>query len=217
MQHGKIQIRPLAAVVVLVGLLLGCTQAEPLPQDGTQPTGLLLFQVSAPFTGKLIFQTLNATIIGNTGGISGADGLCNSDLNRPNSSTYKALLSDASGVGSRIACMTTNCTTGGATENFDWVLKANTSYYRADGITHLFTTNASGIFVFGTMSNTFSDGGLLFWTGLNTDWLGNVNICADWTAGGNGQVGADNVTSSAAISNASVACGTNLTLLCVEQ
>ena len=42
---------------------------------------------------------------------------------------WKALISAS---GQRIACTTSNCSGSGQAEHLDWVLKANTTYYRAD-------------------------------------------------------------------------------------
>lgn len=114
-----------------------------------------IFQTNSTYDGDLVGSAST--------GISGSDVKCNADTNKPtDGSTYKAILTDAT---NRTACSTTvNCTT--ASENIDWVLKANTAYARTDG-TPLFTTNSAGIFVFGVMTNSFAGGGQ-FWTGIST-------------------------------------------------
>ncbi len=148
--------------------------------------------------------------------IDKADAVCNADSNKPNSSTYKALISTSD----RIACTSANCTVGGATENKQWILKANTTYKKSDGTT-LGTTNSSGIItgnlgtdLGGTNSVDFA------WTGLSSDWQGDSNDCSAWNddhnsgkgiAGGLWEIG------SAWISGYQYGCDQKMSLICVEQ
>ena len=125
---------------------------------------------------------------GNMGGVSGADAICNSDSNKPVTTTlYKAILSD--GV-SRIACTSSNCVASGVAENVDWVLEPNTTYARPDQ-TVIGTTTAAGIF---TSANAITTSTHEFWTGLSYYWVppSSLYTCNEWTSstpGVTGQMG----------------------------
>ncbi len=174
---------------------------------------------SGSSTGTKIFVTASF-YNGSLGGVSGADNKCMSDSNKPDSNTYKALIvGDEGGQVTRSACSTANCG-GGSSENVNWVLKPNTTYYRSDGTTKIMTTNSSGIFVFGTLDNLFLNApNGTWWTGLNSDWTTNSNNCSGWTStSGNGIVGGIGITDSQAISGSSpIACTFSYHLVCVEQ
>ncbi|MCB1200943.1 MAG: DUF1554 domain-containing protein [Leptospiraceae bacterium] len=153
---------------------------------------------------------------GNLGGFSGADEKCNSDGSKPSGGgTYKAMLVDGT---NRRACSTANCS-GGTGEHIDWVLKPNTKYVRADGTNEIFTTNANGIFEFGTLSNSISETTLFAWTALNNDWTSSTNNCQAWSStSGGSRVGAASSSTGNAINVTSQTCTTStLRLYCVEQ
>ncbi len=169
---------------------------------------------------KIIFITA-ATSEGNFGGISGADDFCMADMNKPNSSDYKALIV---GSATRVACGTPNCS-GGTLGQTDWVLAPDTTYVRSDGITTIGTTNSDGIFDF-PLENSFTGSTGFFWTGLNNDWTTSTNDCLNgmtvmpWdtsSGGSSGELGSTNQVSGLAISNGSDTCGTFKSLACVEQ
>lgn len=152
---------------------------------------------------------------GNLGGASGADAKCNTDANRPSTtSTYKALITDSS----RRACSTANCS-GGISENQDWVLYPNKTYYRADGTTVVMTTNSAGITSFPLNAGMATGAANTHWTGMNADWTNNTNSCSNWiSTSGNGTAGVINNTSSFAIFNLSQSCNQpNVFLMCVER
>ena len=197
----------------------------------TQPTGLSCavtngsgtvasanitnISISCSTIDKKIFVT-DATYNGNLGGFSGADDKCNSDGNKPSGGgTYKAMLVDGT---NRRACSTANCS-GGTGEHIDWVLKPNTKYVRADGTNEIFTTNANGIFEFGTLSNSISETTLFAWTALNNDWTSSTNNCQAWSStSGGSRVGAASSSTGNAINVTSQTCTTStLRLYCVEQ
>lgn len=114
-------------------------------------------------------------------GIWGADYKCNTDINRPNSSNYKAMLVDGMSM-NRVACITPNCS-GGLTEQIDWVLKPNQMYQRSDG-TVIATTNADGIFNFSTaLVNSISATSNVAWTGMLNDWTADSDNCKGWMDG----------------------------------
>ncbi len=179
-------------------------------------------------TNKYIFLT--ATRHANFGGISGADAYCQSQKTASFASLageateYKAFLVDGT---NRRACSTTDCS-GGVSENINWVLKANTDYYRLDGTTDtkIFTTNSSGIINFTggatLLTPIDSSSSTLWWTGMGTDWIV-FNTC-NTTPWGNGtgfaNRGAGGVTSSLTADSPFGSCsvGTNtIKVLCVRQ
>ncbi len=168
-------------------------------------------------TNPILFVTA-ASHNGNFGGISGADNVCMTDANKPSGGTYKAFLVDGT---NRRACATGNCTVA-AGNNIDWVLAPNKTYYRSDGTTPILTTNGAGIFVFGTLTNSFLTSGTNYWTGLFTSWITSA-ACTAWTSSSGasiGRVGVGNLTNSQSISDATPACddgGMNIFLICAEQ
>jgi len=121
---------------------------------------------------RFIFYTSTASN-GNLGGVAGADAKCNAAPNKPNSSTYKAII----GGGGRTACTTANCS-GGPTEHNDWVLYPNQKYVRTGDALEIATTTANGIFTF-PLVNTISDSSSSPWTGLSTNWT-NLYACSGW-------------------------------------
>ncbi len=155
-----------------------------------------------------------STYNGNLGGIAGANAKCMADGNYLGSDTYKALIVDGT---NRIASVTANLGDG----QVDWVLKSNTNYFRSDGTTLIMITNANGIFVFGTLTNSFDTPATAYWTGLNNNWrTDGVSICSSWidgTVGSNGSTGNGASSNSAAIHSGSVSCDNINRLLCVEQ
>jgi hypothetical protein len=162
---------------------------------------------------KLIF-TSNTTTTGNTGGISGADSICNSDSAKPvNTGTYKALIVN---LGIRVASVTADVGDG----QLDWVLLPNQLYTRTNGIV-IMTTNSSGIHVFGpNLTSAIGISGAAIWTGLNTDWTTSGG-CVNWTdgsAGPFGRYGVDNANTLASINGGNIICSTSTNkLYCVQQ
>ncbi len=146
-----------------------------------------------------------------------ADARCMADITRPATGNYKALLVSAA---TRLACTTNNCT-GGAAENLDWVLKPATSYRRLSDGAALMTTNASGIFIFGTLTTPFSAGIPGWWTGMNAATWRLASACTsnNWTTtGGSANFGDPNLQTSGSLSNGTDPCTTTGSkLLCVEQ
>ncbi|MBL8018731.1 MAG: DUF1554 domain-containing protein [Leptospirales bacterium] len=162
----------------------------------------------------------------NLGGPTGADALCNNSAQSTNkpSGTYKAMVVDSS---TRRPCATPtdpNCSGG---MDPSWIMQPSTTYYRADGTTVVFTTNANGIVVFGTITQiTTSSFGV--WTGLNADWTNHGNDCSAWTSssGGapgpstRGKQGQSDQTNGSTLAVAPAAgqnCATTGYVYCVEQ
>jgi len=155
----------------------------------------------------------------NLGGISGADAVCNSDADKPSGGgTYKAFMVD--GV-NRIASVTANAGDG----QVDWVLHANTTYYRADGTTVIGSTGSTSLFNFplSIAANPFNIVSTGYFTGMNAanDWTSSADNCSAWasnSAGVNGTV--SDGSSHAGILTAgsvTVACNNLSTIICVEQ
>ena len=151
---------------------------------------------------------------GNIGGAAGADALCMNSAAKPATGVYKALIVDSG----RRACQNSNCTS--ATENINWVLKPNKTYYRTDALTVIGTTNAAGIIIF-PLQNTVSATANLAFTGLNSDWISNSAFtCNNWTSGDTGDqsaVGDLSSTGGASIFQQKLFCNLNAQLICVEQ
>lgn len=186
------------------------TSSDPL-YNGINPTDLTLTNIDV---GEKRTFVSSAASIGNLGGIAGADAVCNSDAAKPSitPNIYKAMIVDGT---TRKASTTTNAGDG----QIDWVLLPSTSYFRTNGTTQIMTTNANGIFPFGTLTNSFETAAIPYWTGLNTNWTTSANTCSNWSSmAGNGQVGQATPTTNASISGASSPCnGAVPFLLCVQQ
>ncbi|MCB1177023.1 MAG: cadherin-like beta sandwich domain-containing protein [Leptospiraceae bacterium] len=189
-------------------------------QNGSQNTYTINVTRESPAltpTGLRIFVT-DAVYDGNLGGVSGADSKCNSDINKPNDgSTFKALVSaDPNGVVSdRSACNAGNCST--ANQNRDWVIKANSEYFRSSDSARILTSTAAGILIFGSLENNISTSNLDVWTGLNGDWTVSDN-CADWTSNSStGRVGNSNFLNQNSIGLKVETCSLQKHLICVEQ
>ncbi|MBF0443641.1 MAG: DUF1554 domain-containing protein, partial [Oligoflexales bacterium] len=163
---------------------------------------------------------------GDGGGVTKADSNCN-DINDPNrppgaSLTYKALIVDGT---NRVACTSANCTTGGASENVNWVLKASTYYknWVSSSSTVIGQTTSAGLFSF-SISAKINTGFNPCWTGLNADFTiknDGSSRCTSWTdnsagpEGGSGQTNAQ--TSSLIDSGGTTPCNSSSKLICVEQ
>lgn len=136
---------------------------------------------AAAASSKYIFSSATKTN-GNIGGITGADALCNADANKPNASTYKALIVD----GTNRTCGAADDCTGGT----DWPLKANTTYVRkSDGATFAVTDVNKVFYTFDT--NQLNDGtASLSWAGISGNYTDHANNCNNWTSSSNGVTGA---------------------------
>ena len=184
------------------------SEGSQLAYEYTTPSGFT--------TSTLTFISAGSTT-GDLGGVAGADNACITDANYPGEGTFKAMVVDNI---SRTACTTANCS-GGTVEHTDWVFQADRAYYRSNGTTTILTTNADGIFVFGTLTNSFTGTGENFWTGLSTDWRTNVtNYCSSWSDGSGGDYGSTgdgNSNDGASINDSAPSCNTTRKLICVQQ
>ncbi|WP_232227785.1 DUF1554 domain-containing protein [Leptospira wolbachii] len=160
----------------------------------------------------------------NLGGIIGADNKCSLDANKPSSGNYKALIVDNV---NRRACNSVNCTSGGITEQIDWVLAPNTSYVQASSpSTIIFISDANGVYN-NNLTNLISVAAAAIWTGIKNnpswDWqTDTTHTCSSWVDSVSASCGSYGVTSwtdsrSIAITSAFGNGGTLNNLLCVEQ
>jgi hypothetical protein len=144
-----------------------------------------------------------------------ADMKCGIDPGKPiGAGTYKAMIVSSA----RTACISANCTTSGAAEHLDWIFTPNTTYYQADGLTVVATTDANAL-----MPATFiniATPHAKYWTGLITDWTTSSMNCANWGNTGMSTCGGSSPNNASANFTdiwGSVTCSAPQQLLCVEQ
>lgn len=142
--------------------------------------------------------------------ITAADNFCNADATAISlGGTYKAMLVNSA----RVACSTANCG-GGISENINWVLYPNQTYYRADGTTVIGTTNASGIFSF-PLNNSIGTVADVVWAGFaGADW---TNAGNQWTSTASAYYAQINLDFFYAISSGSGPGTYAHSVYCVEQ
>lgn len=149
---------------------------SPAPTYSITIAGTALFQniTSNQMPNRLTFVTTN-TSTGNLGGVAGADSFCMNDPGHPDA---------ALPLGSRRSFKAFITTTGGSVRQWDrpastgtagridWIMEANTNYFRINGTTLIATTGADQRF--SAMSNSV-DGT------TNESWLGFL-AGGNWTA-----------------------------------
>lgn len=193
----------------MLALVFGVGCNEPRNDDGIP----LVLLTSLTSTDLHVFLASGAT--GARSGVTGFDTLCAQSTSGHGPGSYKAFVADST----RRPCTTANCS-GGASENLNWILKPNRTYYRDSNFvrTTIGVTNSAGIFAF-PLSNSMHTGFTAPWTGLNTNWTVSTDTCSNWsTTAGNGARGDGSSTSNTAINNSSSdACSNANTFLCVEQ
>ncbi|HMU83384.1 MAG TPA: DUF1554 domain-containing protein [Leptospiraceae bacterium] len=165
----------------------------------------------------IVFRTTSTFAGTAVGGVSGADTKCNADANKPaNTGTYKALITDGA---ARVACTSANCATSGIAEHSDWVMYPATEYRQVNQTTVIFTTNANGIFILPGALAGWDGTASSFNSGFNSNWTASGgNHCTAWTiGGGSGMQGIGNSTSATMLQNASIGCGSVVSLLSVQQ
>ncbi|MBL8034212.1 MAG: DUF1554 domain-containing protein [Leptospiraceae bacterium] len=149
---------------------------SPAPTYSITIAGTALFEniTSNQMPNRLTFVTTN-TSTGNLGGVAGADSFCMNDPGHPDA---------ALPLGSRRSFKAFITTTGGSVRQWDrpastgtagridWIMEANTNYFRINGTTLIATTGADQRF--SAMSNSV-DGT------TNESWLGFL-AGGNWTA-----------------------------------
>lgn len=169
--------------------------------NGTS-TGVKALNVFGGGGNKKIYVTAT-TYDGNLGGVSGADAKCNSaDPNKPNASTYKALIVQ----------------TGVRDTATDWPLLPMTPYDRGAGGV-IGSTDGAKVFPFPLSAGGFGTG--TAWTGMTSAWtIDGSNQCVNWSynlAGGNGAYGDTAQNIGASIAAGVQTCNNVHRLICVEQ
>lgn len=144
------------------------------------------------------------------------------DSNKPNDGLeYKAMLVGTNNGVLRQACVSPNCTTGGNTENFNWVLHPDTRYNWANSTNQVFTTNSTGIAPM-PIINQGAPGSAVVWTGFSGDqnWTTDPSLtCSGWTStSGSGRLGNRASANGNFIASITRACSdTRQLLYCVSQ
>lgn len=174
-------------------------------------------QAAIPVCTTCRFFSTSITYNGDRGGIAGADAKCMSDSKKPTEpprAVFKAFLVDEV---NRIACTTSDCSTGGLSEHKDWILKPDTTYVRAVDNVTIVTTNSLGIFPSQTgdaenptvnqITTGFNAGG---WTTRSS------GHCVGWTEGTTGITGLSS-SNNLTITGGGNYCVTPTVILCVEQ
>lgn len=155
-----------------------------------------------------IFMT-TGTYDGALGGFSGADAICDGEFDGT-----KALLAQG---GVRMPC--NPGVTCDISHNIDWVLLPNTTYYRADGLTEIGTTNSAGIFPFPLDAAFSASSTAEIWTGLQSTWETGFS-CGGWVMNSSA-VGlswfSDQVAEGSIVADTFADCGVARRLLCVQQ
>ncbi|TGL56900.1 Len family endostatin-like outer membrane lipoprotein [Leptospira jelokensis] len=178
---------------------------------------------SAPCTERChIFLTSSGTggRIG-IGGITGADAVCNGDLNRIKGKTYKAMVT-IPGVREALGNPT------GTMTYTDWVLKANTFYSNSTDTSNTTgaTTTSNRIFRDSntTMQMNFALGtnGTQFWTGMTITGgnIANDVNCSNWASSNIGVSGATGVVGASTttlVDTTTDTCNMAKKIVCVEQ
>lgn len=195
--------------------------------DGNEETllTLLLAQstVSVPCANRCHVFLTATKVTGSigTGGITGADAVCNADSNKVQGKTYKALLT-VPGVREVLGAII------GTLTYTDWVLKASTFYSSVTdvsnptGATTIVKRVFNGSNILMQMNFTIGSNGTRFWTGMtnNAGSLENGVNCTNWTSangGVNGLTGVINASSTSLVDTTTNTCNTSLSLVCIEQ
>ncbi|EMY59992.1 PF07588 family protein [Leptospira terpstrae serovar Hualin str. LT 11-33 = ATCC 700639] len=154
------------------------------------------------------------------GSIAGADTICNNDSGKPvGGSFYKALLVDAAGCIGSTPCRRASITANIGDGQIDWALKPNTNYVRSDGVTPIMTTNANALFIFGTLTNSWTSAALTGISGMSGTWVTFAGLtCINYSVN-SGSVTTTQYqqTGSVSLSGTSSSCTLSFTLLCIEQ
>src|SRR5262249_10888689 len=134
---------------------------------------------------------------------------------KPSTGTYKALLAQD---GVRFASVSANAGDG----QVNWVLRPNLTYSRTVDNKVVMTTNNKGLFVFGTLTNSFSSttNNPPACTGLYANWTKHPYQCVGWTSQVGtdmGRIGATDATDGTALAQQQPVCSSVYRLVCVEQ
>lgn len=143
--------------------------------------GVAVYTPTGRVAGKIAYMSTSSEVA-NFGAISNADSFCSTHRHAvaDTTATVKAMIADGT---TRIACTSANCAVSGASENVNWPLNANYTYYvPAGGVWG--TTNSAGIFT-SNFSNAFTSYQYTFLIlGLNSDWTSTISAatCQSYTS-----------------------------------
>ncbi|MCW7510707.1 Len family endostatin-like outer membrane lipoprotein [Leptospira levettii] len=214
----------LVFLVFASAFLSACNTSKESNDDTTLFALLLAQSTSAPCSTRchiFLTSTIRSGLIG-SGGIVGADAVCNADSNRVRGKTYKAMVS-VPGVREVLGNPT------GTLTYTDWVLKANTFYSNSTDTSNTTgsTTTSNRIFRDSntTMQMNFAlgDNGTRFWTGITITGGNLVNSsdnCTNWTisnAGINGVTGVVGASTTSLVEVTTDTCNIAKKIVCVEQ
>lgn len=197
-------------VWILISIIGGMAFLGCGSDNGSVSSGLKIFVTAE----KHVSDFANDPTLKGNNAIEKADSFCNGSSNKPNNSTYKALIVDG--------------TTRNAVTSTNWVLLPNTAYYRPYNNVVIDTTSSSSIFsaYWRNMSNGFDDCSgpdCFVWTGIDdpATFATNGGNCAGWSGtGSHGRFGySSNKTAGAFTDGISGACTGNIgaKIYCVEQ
>lgn len=201
------------------------TPPEPTPPTPPAPTKKVIFITSAKHDGDLSEGDGTEAVA-----LSTADTFCNNNKPVGVDGTFKALLFTST----RYPCSTPNCTGPGNTSS-NWVLAADTEYYRTDETTLIGTTNSNAIF--DTTYGHYLDNGVVdeygygqyFWSGANPDWTIASDNCQNFTSNyyyyypgygtyaDYGSTGYSSYTDQNFLNYYNAYCNSSYRLICVEQ
>lgn len=155
---------------------------SPAPTYSITIAGTALFQniTSNQMPNRLTFVTTN-TSTGNLGGVAGADSFCMNDPGHPDAAlplgsrrSFKAFITSQNAP---IRQYDKPTIAGGPSGRVDWVMEANTLYYRINGTTLITTTNSNQNF--STMTNSVDGTSNESWLGFlpSTNWTAYITGC----------------------------------------
>jgi hypothetical protein len=189
-------------------VFVGCSGSDATAPADRVSSGLKIFVSSRSHVGDF----LNDPYLTGGDAIQKADDFCNTDPNKPDGNTYKALLVD--GV-----------IRDGKTRT-NWVLTPNTTYFRPHGDVVIGSTTASAIFgaFYAPLTNSVDAAAItrFVWTGLGSasDFAAGSN-CGRWsdgTIGGTGGIGIASQVNGDAFHSFDGACSlTDMHVYCVQQ
>ncbi|WP_035982698.1 Len family endostatin-like outer membrane lipoprotein [Leptospira meyeri] len=219
----KFSDRYILIFLFLVVMLGACKKSD--NDDDNTLLALILAQstASAPCTTRChIFLSSNVMGTPGVGGITGADAICNGDVNRQRGKTYKAMVS-VPGVREVLGNPT------GTLTYTDWVFKASTFYSNSTDSSNTTgaTTTANRIFRDSntTMQMNFALGtnGTRFWTGITItggNLANSTDNCSNWASingGVSGVTGVVGASTTSLVDATTNACNTSARIVCVEQ
>lgn len=198
--HSWIAFLSFAACLCLssCGMELGWPEQKSATEDQDSKTTpkLRIFVTKATTNGKI-----------GSGSIGQADSLCEQDENKPETGTYRALLSDGT---NRVALP--------LAQRKDWVLEAKRTYIRPDN-TVIGTTTSQAVLPF-PLKAAISTEKLEVWTGIGGGaWTAGLS-CGTWSkddAAVSGVFGYSDRIVGEALAGGTSSCETARRLYCVEQ